>query len=206
MTIGNTLDLLVDELESKGYSHQTTLNRHIEEAAQELWHEARWDFRRADVTGPAPLDIGEKGALVKHVRLDGSNATLKPTTEAAALDALAGGSGTPSRYYVRDDETIYTDPDSTMVLRAVVYSAAPWTTGGLQAASGSDVLKIPVAYLDVVVMLGEIRAMREDDRAEEAANARAPGGELSMRLGQMKEAMLTEQADEPRVVRPQSYY
>ncbi len=200
---------LIDLLETRGYSHQgnAVLSEHLEGAGQELWHEARWDFRRIQIAGAAPLDVGEPGVIVKHVRATADNRQLVPITESDHYDLTQGvAGGQANSYYIPDDFTVYLSPTSTESITVIAYSALPWENGSFAPSlTISTRTRIPQAYVDVLVLLAEVRAMRADARHDEADALRG-GPEYQSRIAQMKEEMLTDQADAPRRILPKSLY
>lgn len=197
------------EVMDRGFHHvgATRCGKFVQEAAAELHTLELWDFRRAVVTGAAPLAI-EAGALVKQVRDTSTREKLWPVSESRALDEIAISSATPREYFIEGGDSLRTHPDSTTNLTVVIYGVLPWETGGQEPANDNDTPKVPIGWRDIIKEKAVAKALRDDGREDEAIALEAePGGLISRRLEEMRGALLRQaQADEPRYIRPESVW
>lgn len=196
------------EIADRGLHHvgNTRLGTFAQQAATELYTKELWDFRRTVLTDTTPITL-PAGALVKHVRDAATNERYWPITESSAKNELGVATGQGQREYtVEGDTRLDTHPSSETELTVVYFGVAPWVTGGDEPDSEGDTTWIPLAYIDIVVEIGTAKGLRDDNREDEAMVLEAEGGIIERRLNDMRAALLRDQVDEPRYIRPESIW
>jgi hypothetical protein len=203
--VAKTRAQLRQRLLDSGFNYLTDeqVNDFLDEAALEFCLLAEWPWRlQVEALAPAPAELNEKlGAIIAVTDVNGR--PVYPRRYEELLDRYdLTTTGDPARFYWVQNGWVMTYPAQAQI-SVRHHARRVWFQGDRAASGEDDTLLCDLEGEDIVYQLARARCKDFNDDFDEGQAIRA---EALRRVGELVDAELVDQVDEPDVIDVSEYY